>query len=251
MVVVGLDFGTTFSGYAYCHKDDPEKIFMFYEWPEQASGGGQPYCKTQTSLYYAADAQGKLQLASWGWPASLEYRKAMSKASSHKVGHLVTLFKLNLASRDRSLPAASRLPAGLTAKKVITDYLREISRSIFAELRNRYGNLLRMHEVQWCLTVPTLWDDHAKQCMKIYAEEAGLVVGRSQNPSSEASRHTLEIVLEPEAAAVYCLSKLKHQLSIEEHDMFLTADIGGGTVDIVVHKKLNTNSDLQVRHDIC
>jgi hypothetical protein len=181
----------------------------------------------------------------------VEYRKAMSKASPHKVGHLVTLFKLNLASSDRRLPAESRLPAGLTAKKVITDYLREISRSIFAELRNRYGNLLRMHEVQWCLTVPTLWDDHAKQCMKTYAEEAGLVVGRSQNPSSEASRHTLEIVLEPEAAAVYCLSKLKHQLSIEEHDMFLTADIGGGTVDIVVHKKLNTNSDLQVRHDMC
>jgi hypothetical protein len=66
VVVVGLDFGTTFSGYAYCHKDDPEKIFMFYEWPEQASGGGQPYCKTQTSLYYAADAQGKLQTRKLG-----------------------------------------------------------------------------------------------------------------------------------------------------------------------------------------
>lgn len=156
-VEVGLDFGITFSGYAYCHKDDPGKIFMFYEWPEQARGGGQPYCKTQTSLLYASDAEGNLQLKSWGWPASVEYQKAMSPAAKsshdsdpHKLGHLVKLFKLTLAPQAqhsscssrkcKSLPAEHpHLPPGLTTRIVIKDYLREISKSIMRGLKNRYG----------------------------------------------------------------------------------------------------------------
>jgi molecular chaperone DnaK (HSP70) len=260
-VVVGLDFGTTFSGYAYCHKEDLAKIYMFYEWPEQASGGGQAYCKTQTSLFYAPDAQGKLQYKSYGWPASVEYHKAMSSAakSSHnfdplKVGHLVTLFKLTLAPcyDDSSQASNHRLPSGLTTATVITDFLREISKSIMRELKTRYGEQFTMREVQWCLTVPALWDDHAKQLMKSYAEEAGLVVSRySPCASSDASPYPLQIVLEPEAAAVYCLSKTMKHLTIGEHDMFLTVDIGGGTVDIVVHKKVQSstsNSQLEVRN---
>ena len=269
-VIVGLDFGTTFSGFAYTHEDDPGKIYLFQEWPEQGSGGGLVYCKTQTSLYYAPNDQGKLQLRSYGWPASVEYHKALSSAAKSpaagsdpatSVGYLVTKFKLNLAPMKEGCRNGTDcanyiqirdtipLPPGLTTEIVITDYLREISKSIMLELKNRYSDRLTMRDVQWCLTVPALWDDHAKQLMKSYAEQAGMVVPRSNPCSSDASPHPLEIVLEPEAAALYCLSKNLRHVPIEEHEMFLTADIGGGTVDIVVHKKLNktaTNTKLQV-----
>ncbi len=51
-VVVGLDFGTTFSGFAFAHMSDPHLIYSFYDWPMQTKGGGRPYCKAITALYY-------------------------------------------------------------------------------------------------------------------------------------------------------------------------------------------------------
>lgn len=138
-MVVGLDFGTTFGGYAYYHKDiDADKIFMFYEWSEQASGGGQPYCKTQTSLFYAPDSEGKLHYKSYGWPTSVEYNMAVLSATAkspqnfnpHRVGHLLKKFKLNWAPDRDNHDCDYGLPSGLTTEIVITDYLREISKSI-------------------------------------------------------------------------------------------------------------------------
>ena len=252
-VAVGLDFGTTFSGFAYAHISEPSKVFTLYEWPEQASGGGQPYCKTQTSIYYSKDENDVLKLESWGWPALVGYRKALAtlrskhpRAPPLKVGEFVTKFKLQLASHGDGL-SAEALPDKLTTRMIITDYLREISQFIVKHLKNRFGEHFDMHEVQWCLTVPAIWDDHAKQLMKSYAEQAGLIQSANANLDSTASPHPLVIVLEPEAAAIYCLHKMK-TLSFEIKDKFLTADIGGGTVDIVIHEKLETgeDADLQV-----
>lgn len=55
-LVVGLDFGTTFSGFAYALRADLDKVYTFYDWPMQSEGGGLAYCKTQTSLLYNAHA---------------------------------------------------------------------------------------------------------------------------------------------------------------------------------------------------
>ena len=80
--------------------------------------------------------------------------------------------------------------------------------------------------------------------MKSYAEQAGLIHSANANTDSTASPHPLLIVLEPEAAVVYCLHKMK-SLSFDIHDKFLTADIGGVTVDIVLQEKLE-DVDVQV-----
>ncbi|GIQ89475.1 hypothetical protein KIPB_011955, partial [Kipferlia bialata] len=34
-LVVGMDFGTTFSGYAISHKQKPEEVEAFFNWPSQ------------------------------------------------------------------------------------------------------------------------------------------------------------------------------------------------------------------------
>lgn len=143
-VVVGLDFGTTFSGFAYALRVDPENVYTFYDWPMQAEGGGLPYCKTETSLLYAevSDASNHtFELCGWGWPAYVKYKSMNSVADSSQrtsgsgvsviqnldvlslsggrgimpsasnytsqsrasgVGHLLTLFKLHLATKDAS-----------------------------------------------------------------------------------------------------------------------------------------------------
>lgn len=49
-VVVGVDFGTTFSGFAYAHVDSRDDIHKHYEWEGASEANAMAYCKTLTSL---------------------------------------------------------------------------------------------------------------------------------------------------------------------------------------------------------
>ena len=237
-VVAALDFGTTYSGCAVAHSSDPTKVHILYKWPFCQG----TYSKTNTELYYTRDNRGALSLKSWGGAALMHFNQAPVTA-----GELIKNFKLHLAGSQYGPSTAEPLPGSLTAAVVITDYLREISKHIMKLLRETYGRQFGMQDVQWCLTVPAIWDDHAKQLMKSYAEDAGLVQSRNIN---EGSPYPLLIVLEPEAAAVFCLTAFEH-LTYAKGDKFMTADLGGGTVDLVIHEKIwkssKDESNLEVR----
>ena len=244
-VVVGLDFGTTFSGFGYAHKSDAEEVCVHHEWPGFTEASGKPYCKTQTALYYKPSRNSNLQFDSWGWQAQLNYTRDLdlvqrNKAEKSTVGEFITRFKLHLADESSGPLSAKPLPRGLTTKQVITDFLREIGQFIMDHLKLKYGSHLSMEELQWCVTVPSIWGDKAKQQMKSFMEGAGLVGGNRGSP------YPVMVVLEPEAAAVYCLKKLK-SFKLNQGDKFLVADIGGGTSDIVVQEKANSSGNLKVK----
>lgn len=56
-----------------------------------------------------------------------------------------------------------------------------------------------------------------------------------------ASAHPLLVVLEPEAAAVFCASALKDELfgKVKPGDATLIVDCGGGTVDGASYRRLS------------
>lgn len=86
-VVVGLDFGTTFSGFAYAHIAEPDEVFNFQAWPDENLGGGRPYCKTKTALFYDVNEDGGVgELKGWGWSALVKYTNALQRK---KAGRLV------------------------------------------------------------------------------------------------------------------------------------------------------------------
>lgn len=238
-VVVAVDFGTTFSGYAFAHKADPFKIYSAFLWPE--SDG--TYCKTNTELYYVKDSTGQLAMQNWGAEALIGFTQAGSSP-----GELIKNFKLHLAGHEYGPLSANPLPGTLTPDRVITDYLREVSQFCLAHLQDTYPDVVSIKDVRWCLTVPAIWSDFAKQRMKSCAEAAGMVQARNGNGygSGDGSPFPLAIVLEPEAAAVYCLTEptlLSRRITYERGDKFLTADLGGGTVDLVIHEKVWKSSD--------
>lgn len=243
-VVVGLDFGTTYSGFAFAFKTNPADIYTHAVWPQSDL---RNYCKTKTELFYSRDSRGNLTLKSWGCKASADQIReeaGWQRDGGVGAGELVTKFKLHLADAgNRQESSAPPLPAKLTTKIAITDYLRELSKYCLNELQRGYGERWSMRDVQWCLTVPAMWDDRAKQLMGSYAEEAGLV--QKSGSSSEGSPHPLRIVLEPEAASIYCLTAFKNQLSIQEGEKFMTADLGGGTADIVIHEYMSSSNGEQ------
>ncbi|XP_024370353.1 uncharacterized protein [Physcomitrium patens] len=238
--VVGLDFGTTYSGFAYAKVADPENIHVYYDWPSRISE--KPYCKTLTGIYYKVTAPGRLQCSSWGHHARSDY---IAGASNPAVkGYYLSKFKLLLKKDLDDAFLASSIPQPLTVNTIIKDYLKCIGELALTVIKNHEGEVnFRRNSVQWCVTVPSIWDDTAKQQMKACMVNAGLVSG-------DGGIESVKVVLEPEAASFHChqILRLKHKdLTLHRKDKILVADVGGGTVDIVVQELIGSGNDYKVQ----
>lgn len=242
-LIVGLDFGTTYSGFAFAHIHEKEKIYTFYDYPR--AGYEKPYCKTLTGMYYKRQSEpgGKWHLKSWGHPARAEYEKDFTAVIKQRqrgatddpfqpsLGNLFTRFKLHLG-KERGPASPIPLPPGLTVHTLITDYLRAMGGLVLKTLQDHYGTQLDMKGIQWCITVPSIWDNSAKAIMKDCMKSAGLVGGEHGSP------HQLIIVLEPEAASFHCHKVMNEQV-LSVGDKLLVADIGGGTSDLIVQEVIS------------
>ena len=197
--------GTTFSGFAYAfasvagkasiHEFNTADVSTNYDWPEDAKVFGK-YPKTLTALYYSEDpAQEPL----WGWSAF----KAAAENKNQKPWQYQHRFKLHLAGGlgQHQLPP---LPPGKTAEDVMADFLRLLARFALAKITslNVLGQVTA-RDAQWSLTVPATWDQASRAAMERIAQTAGLIRG-TLGTDNGGSIHPIRIVLEPEAASVYC-----------------------------------------------
>ncbi|CAG8714991.1 13933_t:CDS:2, partial [Dentiscutata erythropus] len=216
-VVAAIDFGTTYSGYAYAHlQTKPLDIITCVVWPEYYG-----IAKVPTVLKYNES----FEVIDWGYPALINLdRKNINQMSNMKP---VELFKLHL-SNDKDLKNKPYLPPGLDYKKAIIDYLRKIGDSLKEEL-TRWPNIDYFKNVRLVLTIPVEFDNDAISIMRDCAYEAGLMKYK-HGPN-------LLFVHEPEAAAVHCL-KSSGEFDLSVGDTFMVVDLGGGTVDITTMKLL-------------
>ncbi|RHZ71894.1 hypothetical protein Glove_249g8 [Diversispora epigaea] len=218
-VVVSIDFGTTFSGFAYSNKTNPE-IITNDSWPEQ-----QGVFKTNTCLAY----DDNLQFPKWGYPALAQEPPKKKKAMAKPQPKPVELFKLHLA--DVKEDEKPLLPPGLDAKKAITDYLHEMNKLICETLNSRWPGLRYPAQIRFVVSVPAEWHHEAKATMRECMYNAGYLEHRQSE--------NLEFTTEPEAAAIYCMKSLsEHRLSAGSS--FMIVDCGGGTVDLTTRTLLHS-----------
>eukprot|EP00039_Didymoeca_costata_P020594 m.341831 g.341831 ORF g.341831 m.341831 type:complete len:558 (-) comp20569_c0_seq1:212-1885(-) len=214
---VSCDFGTGYSGIAYAVRMKPDDIcyVAFHD-----DGG---YCKTPTLLSYVA-ATGKLK--AFGSLAQESFNK--------KNDFLISNFKMNLHKTNKApdCPPQYR-PAGMSDLDLIVDYLRGITREAISYLANEFGSTFKERDIQWCLTVPAIWEAEAKSEMKQAAIRAGMIHGPGC-PMGEGSPHDLIFANEPEAASLYSIRNCNPE--IQEGDCILIVDNGAGTTDIIAHK---------------
>lgn len=86
--------------------------------------------------------------------------------------------------------------------------------------------------VKYIITVPAMWSD--------------IAVGRTRRCAELAGMGTsLDIVSEPEAAAIWALQEVPPG-SIEIGDIFVVCDAGGGTVDLISYKVTGLRPILRV-----
>ncbi|RGB33504.1 hypothetical protein C1646_704289, partial [Rhizophagus diaphanus] len=219
-VVVSIDFGTTFSGYAYAHKENPKNITVQSEW--ETTGAS---FKTPTVIKYEDDSYTKI--SSWGFPALAE--KPVKKKKTKTSSKPIELFKLHLV---KSLVKKPFLPKDLNYKNVIRDYLKKLSDHIKESLDRHWRNLDFYKHVLIVLTVPAEFDDKAIETFRECAINAGLL-------KDKYNTNNLKFTTEPEAAAICCLNPTTR----EEHhltpgDSFMIVDCGGGTVDLTTRELL-------------
>ncbi|KAI9270319.1 hypothetical protein EDC94DRAFT_535585 [Helicostylum pulchrum] len=209
-VIVGIDFGSTFSGCCYAFAQD-EEVIDIAQWPKQHNN---VYPKTPTISLYK---KGSTEILDWGYGAK---KAAMKRSSSDLL--MLSKFKLYLAENLQH----EVLPNGLNITDVIADYLRMLHDHACAELSRGFAGNYNQSKFRYCLTVPAMWNDRAKGIMREAAIRAELVL-RSDPPQR------LTLISEPEAAALYC-EKKADQFNLSHGQRFMICDAGGGTVDLVV-----------------
>ncbi|GES97268.1 hypothetical protein GLOIN_2v1838167 [Rhizophagus clarus] len=221
-VVIGLDFGTTYSGFSSYHcGEDIGDIRVNDDWPGR---GG--VLKTNTILQYETDDFKKVD--SWGYKAL--YSKPSKRSTVE--ARPIELFKLYLGNcLDKFKP---KLPEPLTYKKAITDYLCEMGKLIKKTVDKNWPGIDFVENVLLVLTIPAEYSENDKAIMRECAYKADLI----NNKFSEK----LQFTTEPEAAAIYCMySSIKEYKLTKPGTNFMVVDCGGGTVDLTTRKLLEEN----------
>ncbi|RCI08749.1 hypothetical protein L249_4728 [Ophiocordyceps polyrhachis-furcata BCC 54312] len=226
-LIVGIDFGTTFSGVAFAFATNNEaKEDIISEWPGAGSYTKQ---KIPTVLYY--DQYQKVV----GWGPDIA--DALAPTGYPKPGvQKVEWFKLQLMLSGNTyidpinLPP---LPPGKSEIDVAADYLFKLRQAMRSALQKTLGEVFNREErnIRYYLTVPAIWNDAGKAATRAAAIQAGFLRDENDN--------RLTLISEPEAAALFC-SKTG-LLNLKVHDAVLIVDCGGGTVDLIAYEMEEEN----------
>ncbi|XP_060596890.1 heat shock 70 kDa protein 12A-like [Ruditapes philippinarum] len=223
LLVAAIDFGTTFSGWAFSFKHDferdPTKITAKNWHGDQLISQKAPTC-----VLIKPDGR---TFDSFGYTAESKYAELVAE-EKHEQWYFFRRFKMMLF--DKIEDACGKQ---LSAKKVFSMVIKFLKDDLLEECSNQLGDSINDKDVKWVLTVPAIWNDVAKQFMREAAIKAGIM------------KEHLLIALEPEAASIFCrhlpVDKAEGEEEVSLASMkagtkYMVVDAGGGTVDITFHQ---------------
>ncbi len=221
-VVVAIDFGTSRSGFAYKFKESDVSVFRDL-WPDN------PISYPKTASYLLLSSTGEVE--AWGYTAMKKLAQFRAQGTA-KDYYFARNFKMELHSGKKDESGLYVINENNGEKIYVIDliakYIRLIKEEALKEIKNSTSGELKDQEIRWCLSIPAIWKDKDKDLMRRAAQKAGLIA------SSDDQAERLFLVLEPEAAAIFCQEEDKNALTPGNKIMII--DCGGGTVDITVHK---------------
>ncbi|XP_060551251.1 heat shock 70 kDa protein 12B-like [Ruditapes philippinarum] len=229
VLVAAIDFGTTYSGWAFSFKHDFDKD------PTKVSaknwiGDKLVSAKAPTCVLIKPDGK---TLDSFGYAAETKYAE-LAEEGAHEPWYYFRRFKMMLYDQmkmRRHVMLEDETGKQLPAKTVFSLAIDFLKRDLLEDCHKQLTNVLTEDDIKWVLTVPAIWNDGAKQFMREAAEQVGI----------QGSK--LKIALEPEAASLYCRylpvqkgHEDKSLASFEPGTKYIVLDAGGGTIDITVHQ---------------
>ncbi|TLD18625.1 hypothetical protein PspLS_10332 [Pyricularia sp. CBS 133598] len=227
ILVIGIDFGTTFSGVAWATteelEDNPNDINLIMNWP----GTGREEGKAPSELCYDDDGT-----IGWGFEVPPE-------ADSIRWFKLLLLKDEDLGEDLGASPHLDQCRAFLqrtrkSAVDVVADYLRMLWRHTMQTIvRARGKTVVDAMVIQAVITVPAIWKGYARQAMEKAAKQAGILDKRPAGPTA------LVLANEPEAAALATLIERGRKPTVDS--VYIVCDAGGGTVDLISYKVEGVN----------
>ncbi|KAJ5618585.1 hypothetical protein N7528_006696 [Penicillium herquei] len=201
-LVIGIDFGTTFSGIAWVTNAPGDEMEVIKDWPGRGNNTSQ---KAPTIISYQ---NGEVR---WGYQVNdikeNYYKSSYGPAEDSK----------------RILERMCKKPVDAAG-----DYLKKIVAHLHSILdRRAIGSVMKTMDVQYVLTVPAVWSDKAKDLTMQAAVLGGI------------GKANLVLLSEPEAAAVHAIRTIQPN-SIACGDCFIVCDAGGGTVDLITYRATQT-----------
>ncbi|OGM42393.1 hypothetical protein ABOM_008386 [Aspergillus bombycis] len=222
-LILAIDFGTTYSGIGYIHTAAGRDLVT--HWPLRNATSE----KAPTEILYD-DNKDKIE---WGFQAqgnirALKYFKLELDPEARK--KLKALRSDTESSRPfvgnhgATSAVVEEYQANRDAKDVCTDYLKAIYRAALEQINNLWvPDTVRNAPKRFILTVPAIWTDPAKNATKQCARRA---FGQDAD---------IELIAEPQAAAVYTLSQAHIVQSVRPGNHYIICDAGGGTVDLITY----------------
>ncbi|KAK3589820.1 hypothetical protein CHS0354_015827 [Potamilus streckersoni] len=237
-LIVAIDFGTSYSGYAFQFYEDFKKDPAKIDSPQAWNSGRRNLISSKTSTCLLLNKSREPDECAFGFEAEERYMDLCIKKMNHQY-YFFRRFKMQLQDGQ-----------GLTKSSMIQDETgkRMSALDIFAlsikclkihliKLLKGRGRDVVEENIFWVLTVPAIWNDAAKQFMREAAIKA------------EIKSEQLEIALEPEAASYFCQYVPVSSWSGRDQPVqfaaaqpgtkYMVVDLGGGTADMTVHEKLD------------
>ncbi|KAI9764517.1 MAG: hypothetical protein M1839_005887 [Geoglossum umbratile] len=240
-LVIGLDYGTTYTGVAYCDSSGQLKdIQLIVDWPGQY-GHNAVNEKVPSQIAYGKFDDSEYEWGTWGnlippssprqyWTKlQLDQKNKRPRELQMLLALLSNDFRgldINESDDDDGPPAYP----GKDAMDIVADFLTGVKGHVFKHLEQEYGpTLFKSLQLDIVLTVPAVWSDKAKDLTFQAVTKAGFV----------GDKERIKMITEPEAAATYTLKALKSGAGgdeIKPGDHFVLCDAGGGTVDLLSYK---------------
>ncbi|WZH40232.1 Hsp70 chaperone protein [Fusarium acuminatum] len=203
-IVIGIDFGTTFSGVAWAYSREPDEIEIVTSWDAELNHSSDIE-KVPTQLYFDDNGQD----VKWGYSIPIDNEP-------------LKWFKLLLidlkdlptdVARSSQLQEARRLRNKIKKEpiEIIATFLRKLWDHSLDSIRRAVGvDLLKRTKLQVVITLPAIWPPYAQQRMKRAAQQSGILDGRP------AGATTLRFISEPEAAALATIKDLAKRSNIKD-----------------------------------
>ncbi|KAF5981277.1 Hsp70 chaperone protein [Fusarium bulbicola] len=238
-LIVGIDYGTTYSGlsFALSNAADFKDIHPWTKYPGSSTHIAE-HCHKAPSWVAFKDENPDLDENAWGYqiePGMKTYAWTKLLLDDQALATEYDDPDLNKAAGNGLM----RLPAGRTAKDVVTEYLKGMHSMYRKAVIEKIGeDILEEMPVDFWLTVPATWTERAKLITRAAALDAGF-----------ASRpiDRLSLITEPDAAAHMALKSSIHHVEDLIDAGVMVCDLGGGTVDITTSEIVRKSPSLKLR----
>ncbi|KAK3099413.1 hypothetical protein FSP39_004047 [Pinctada imbricata] len=246
LVVAAIDFGTTYSGYAYSFRDELGADFSRVTcktWKSNRSKASTISQKTPTSVLLNQAGE----FVAFGFEAEEKYEE-LANDNLHGDFRFFRRFKMKLhnnAGLTRESTLVDDQGNEMRAIDVFAHAIRYMKEHLTESLRKTKYEI-REKEIAWVITIPAIWDPKSKQFMREAAEQGGILDNQ------------LQFALEPEAASVYLkevpvertqtVTKEAALRAFPPGTKYLVLDLGGGTIDITARMVVDDRTLRELHH---